>query len=633
MNEDSGVRESIELRVGWAHACLVAEVAAGRRLGYLTGAAIGDTPDPEAMRAGLGAHDHRLARRAFERLGLTASEADTVWLLACCELDPALSRMVEVANDGRLHQLSRQQVQRILGVAGSTIDRLIELGLVESGDLALPSHRRGLRANDRMVDLLGGTEALDSALMTVATLVAPIPTGVDIGGSLRNGLAQHALIVTMGAGVDGQSLLRGAAHAAGHPTLEVVMDRLPAGPAGLDLLAKIARDCALLGAIPLLLDADAALGRGGLLELGLHRFTMPVLATSTSPPAGSFGRPVVRIEVEVLPAPERRLAWTRALGATDPELATVCASRFRLPASTIGAAARAAAIHAPAPDRVELSHVQRALRDLLEHRIAGLARRVEWKQRWTDLVLPSDQIDLLIELVARVRHRDQVLETWGFGAKIGKGHGIAALLSGPPGTGKSMIAGLVAAELGLDLYQVDLSRIASKYIGETEKQLGALFDAAESGQAMLLFDEADSLFGKRTEVKSSNDRYANLEVNYLLQRIEAFTGICLLTTNHESAIDEAFVRRLALHVRVPVPDEEQRARLWSAMLPPEAPVAAQVEAALAALARDFVMTGGHIKNAVVRAAYLAADDGSAITAGHLRTGARAEYEAMGKLAA
>jgi SpoVK/Ycf46/Vps4 family AAA+-type ATPase len=192
-----------------------------------------------------------------------------------------------------------------------------------------------------------------------------------------------------------------------------------------------------------------------------------------------------------------------------------------------------------------------------------------------------------------------------------------------------MIAGLMAQELGLDLYQVDLSKVVSKYIGETEKQLSALFEAAESGHAILLFDEADSLFAKRTDVRSSNDRYANLEVNYLLQRIEAFSGIAILTTNHETAIDQAFLRRLAFHVRVPIPEERERELLWRSVIPDKAALARDVD--FAGLARSFAMTGGYIRNAALRAALLCADECGAITNEHLWRAARAEYEAIGKI--
>src|SRR5439155_4547626 len=206
-----------------------------------------------------------------------------------------------------------------------------------------------------------------------------------------------------------------------------------------------------------------------------------------------------------------------------------------------------------------------------------------------DLVLPAEQLDAIHELCARIRQRRTVYEDWGFAGKVGKGHGTTALFSGPPGTGKTMVAGLVARELGLELYQVDLAQITSKFIGETEKRLAQLFDAAEAAHAILLFDEADALFGKRTTVTSSNDRYANLETNYLLQRLETFTGICLLTSNHESQLDPAFQRRLALHVRFELPDEAERARLWRAMLPAAAPLAPAVD--FRELARRFALAG------------------------------------------
>jgi len=228
-----------------------------------------------------------------------------------------------------------------------------------------------------------------------------------------------------------------------------------------------------------------------------------------------------------------------------------------------------------------------------------------------------------------VRHRRLVHDEWGFAAKVGRGLGLSALFSGPPGTGKTMVAGLIADALGLDLYQIDLSRIVSKWIGETEKNLAQVFDAAEAGHAILLFDEADSLFAKRTEVKSSVDRYANLEVNYLLQRMEAFQGISILTTNIDSAIDEAFRRRLSTHIHFPIPDEDERFRLWGALLPAAARRAADVD--LRVLAERYAMSGGYIRNAALRAAFLAADGGTEITMRHLLRAATHEYAAMGKV--
>jgi SpoVK/Ycf46/Vps4 family AAA+-type ATPase len=192
-----------------------------------------------------------------------------------------------------------------------------------------------------------------------------------------------------------------------------------------------------------------------------------------------------------------------------------------------------------------------------------------------------------------------------------------------------MAAGLIAKDLGLPLHQVDLSQIESKWLGETEKNLALVFDAAEACHAVLLFDEADALFARRTSVQTSNDRHANQAVNYLLQRIERFTGVCILTTNHDTAIDDAFRRRLAVHLRFEIPDATQRERLWHAVLPASADVAGEID--FASLARRFQMAGGNIRNAVVRAAFLAADQDEAISHDHVELAARLEYEAMGRL--
>src|SRR5439155_13119658 len=215
----------------------------------------------------------------------------------------------------------------------------------------------------------------------------------------------------------------------------------------------------------------------------------------------------------------------------------------------------------------------------------------------------------IAELVEQLRHRSTVLGRWGFQRKLGKGLGTTALFSGEPGTGKSMVAGLIAKELGLELYQIDLSRVLSKWIGETEKNLSKVFDAAETGHVVLLFDEADALLGKRTaDVKSANDRYANIETNYILQRLEAFHGVAILTSNLESSIDPALSRRLLFELRFPFLDEQQRAEIWRRMLPAELPIEGTLDYALPAA--RFELACGHIRNIVLRAAYLAASDGS-----------------------
>ena len=389
------------------------------------------------------------------------------------------------------------------------------------------------------------------------------------------------------------------------------------------------REACLFDVVPLFgdLDHDREHPAVAAIEAVMRAFSGPVLATASEAVTWRQ-RPVVAHAVEKPDRHARVAIWRAQLPFASDATVVAAADSYQLRPGTIVAAARNAI--AVSDGDVTIESIHTGVRAQIGTELGGLATRIEWRQTWDDLVLPPDQIDQVIELMARARHRSTVLESWGFGPKVGKGHGLTALFSGPPGTGKTMVAGLVASELGLDLYQVDLSKIVSKYIGETEKHLAALFDAAESGHAILLFDEADSLFAKRSAVKSSNDRYANLEVNFLLQRIESFTGICLLTTNNETAIDEAFRRRLSLHVRFPVPEDDQRQGLWEAMIPAAAPVEPNLD--MSRLASEFEMSGGYIKNAMMRAAYLAADENTAISMKHLWQSARAEYEAMGKVA-
>ena len=356
-------------------------------------------------------------------------------------------------------------------------------------------------------------------------------------------------------------------------------------------------------------------------------FSGPILVTSSEALEWPAVRPVVVHEM-CLPTHEERAAlWRRVLPGGSDEVIEDAAHYTITPATILAAAENARLAAGAAP--VTSEQVHEGIGTCVDHALRGLADRVKITQSWNDLVLPTEDMELLVELTARARQHDKVLDQWGFGDKTGRGHGLCALLSGPPGTGKTMVAGIIANDLGLDLYRVDLSKIVSKYIGETEKHLAKVFDAAEAGHAVLLFDEADSLFAKRSEVKSSNDRYANLEVNFLLQRIESFRGIVILTSNHESAIDDAFRRRLAMHVRFPMPEESDRMKIWRAMLPAKADVEPGID--FARLARDFKMSGGHIRNAVMRAAYVAADRGEAIGMGHLWHGARLEYESMGRI--
>jgi AAA+ superfamily predicted ATPase len=400
-------------------------------------------------------------------------------------------------------------------------------------------------------------------------------------------------------------------------------------------LRMIARECKLLAKAPLLCNIDALADDKDQTRLDLvgselvaELDTNVYVTCGVDRPQLRWNRPVIAIEVKPPTSAQRATLWRQLLTDASESDAEYLATQYPLAPAVMHHAAQAALARA-AGRKVTPEDITAGIRAVLDDRLGNFAKRVDVTQTWDDLVIEPEQAQAITELIARIRQRRTVYEQWGFAAKVGKGLGVSALFSGPPGTGKTMVAALIAKELGLELYQVDMGKLVSKWIGETEKQLGELFDAAEAGHAILLFDEADSLFGKRTEVRSSNDRYANLETNYLLQRLESFTGICLLTSNHESNIDPAFQRRLSLHLRFNVPDEDEREKLWRAMLPAAAPVEANVD--FTGLARRFAMTGGYIRNAALRAAFLAADEGTPIGSVHLEHAARLEYEGMGKI--
>ena len=334
------------------------------------------------------------------------------------------------------------------------------------------------------------------------------------------------------------------------------------------------------------------------------------------------------IELRPLAETARRDAWAGALALRDlpVELADRLAARFSVGPGVIERACdHAASVGGDDPERALVD----AIRQHRSARLGTIATRCDRLADWDSLVLPPDILDGMRELVSRVSHRRTVLETWGMERVAATARGVTALFQGGPGTGKTMAAGALAHALGYELWRVDLSKVMSRWLGETEKNLGAVFDAAEDGEVVLLFDEADSLFGKRTEVKSSHDRYANLEVNYLLQRLDEFSGVAVLTTNFGTAIDPAFKRRLSLHAQFPFPDESDRERLWRAHLPASVPIAGELD--LAGLAHKFQLSGGLIRNAALRAAYLAAAEQGAVSNDHLVRAVRLEYLARGQL--
>ncbi|MFT3697054.1 MAG: ATP-binding protein [Kofleriaceae bacterium] len=356
-----------------------------------------------------------------------------------------------------------------------------------------------------------------------------------------------------------------------------------------------------------------------------HPGVVAVIASHDAPTPFDAGH--ISIELPVLTETERRVVWERA--AAEASLANIdldlLAARYRVGPGVIRRAVASVSTRDPNPT----AQLDAFIRQTRDARLSQFARRVDKLATWSSIVLPPDITDSLRELIGRVRHRKTVFDTWGMSKAIATSRGLTALFQGPPGTGKTLVAGVIARELGLDLYQIDISKVMSKWIGETERNLSQIFDAAEDGQVVLLFDEADSLFAKRTEVRSSNDRYANLEVNYLLQRLDAFEGIAILTTNLGTSIDQAFKRRMSFRLSFPFPDEETREQLWRAHLPPEMPIEGAL--ALDVLARKYQLSGGYIRNACMRAAFLAAQSDSALHQHHLERAVALEFAELGKL--
>ena len=411
------------------------------------------------------------------------------------------------------------------------------------------------------------------------------------------------------------------AKALGQPLMRVDVRRLPdsgepkpVGPA-LAALRRVVREARIQGAL-LYLDGLEGWNRAADHELRLLLETyLPTFALGSTEPLAGRGllptaRPVVTIPISLPDARIRTALWQRHLPRQPPTAngcIEVVTHKYRLTGGQIVRIAALAAERAIARGRPEIGveEVEEAVRTTIPHALTAVAREVRPTEGWDDLIVPEETRMLMRVMMANYRHRRLVYDEWGFGKRFGRGLGLSALLTGPPGTGKTMAAGIVAKELGLPLYQVELSRVVSKWVGETEKNLDEVFAEAEACSAVVLFDEADSLFAKRTEVSSANDRYANLEVNHLLQRIESFEGIVLLTTNNAGAIDRAFLRRFGYQLQFPLPNAAERALLWEGILPAKARVTHPIDFDF--LAKEFEFSGGHIKNAVLRAAFFAAE--------------------------
>lgn len=356
----------------------------------------------------------------------------------------------------------------------------------------------------------------------------------------------------------------------------------------------------------------------------------------------------VRVEFPLPTYAERVQLWTTSLdgstpGGADPSAALrhgsgqavdlgALANKFRFSGGQIRDAAATARNLArwrdPENGHVIMADLYAACRLQSNRKLATLAHKITPRYTWDDIVLPPDRLEQLREICNCVKHRALIYDEWGFDRKLSLGKGLNALFAGPSGTGKTMAAEIIANELSLDLYKIDLSTVVSKYIGETEKNLASIFAEAETSNAILFFDEADALFGKRSEIKDSHDRYANIEISYLLQRMEEYEGITILATNLRKNMDDAFVRRMAFTVHFPFPEEEDRLRIWEGIWPPETPRANDLD--LPFMARQFKLAGGNIKNIALAAAFLAAVDGQVVGMDHLVWATKREFQKMGK---
>ncbi|MGW1779398.1 AAA family ATPase [Streptomyces sp. NPDC002143] len=498
-------------------------------------------------------------------------------------------------------------------------------GLLELEEPERPFLSRLLRVPDRLLAHLLGDDTPDAALHGLLhELPPPLPAADDdfvdrLAHRLRDGGPLTVYLREHREG-DGLAAIASALGAAGLDALRFTGpdDRVP------DLLreARLARRAVVLSGLP---DKP-----GRLIGALTDAPDVTVLLTDPRPydPHWSTHDPLV------LDAPRRRTggtaAWAVALGGAEPgfDLATTVAP-YRLGGERIARAAHAAtALAAFEGGPLTADHVRLAARQQSASGLERHARRIRPDVGWADLVLPDRPLTQLHELALRARHRDRVLGDWRLSAGGGRGRGVLGLFAGESGTGKTLSAEVVAAELGLDLYVVQLSSVVDKYVGETEKNLERIFTEADRTDAVLLFDEADAVFGKRSEVKDAHDKYANMESAYLLQRLESFDGIALLTTNLRANIDEAFTRRLDLVVDFPFPDPGQRLALWRHGLA-HVPCAADID--FEPLAKDFELAGGSIRSAVVTAAYLAAGRDEPVADGDLLEGARREYRKAGRL--
>lgn len=559
-------------------------------------------------------------------------------LLAGSSSEPAVHELVELlAFDGHDQAVVMEQAE----ARGELCrHRLVRMLPAKGYQGETPLAKRRVSVPERVVSFLrGDTELRADLFRHVAYRAEPLGGELSAPAHTLRGMfitGEHPIVVLGPALVGKLTAITHAASELGREVIAADLAGILAAPDPVAVLGDLLRERRMLGALLVLRVAEVAAVPAAVEREVIEAANAGELVLTAHEAGGLVRRlrapKVVRVALPSADEQARiwRLQLAQHVGASSLEVRSLV-QRYPLGPGDICAAAQSAHAAAAVERRgVVAEDLVAAARGRLQHLLGDVAELVSTSLSWSDLVLRDEVMQRILEVVAAVRFRDQVLGRWGFAHKMPYGRSVTALFSGPPGTGKTMVATLIAKELGLELFRIDLSKVVSKWVGETEKNLGKVFDQAQSCGAVLLFDEADSLFAKRTEVRSSNDRYANLEVNYLLQRLEAYDGIALLTTNHLSAIDSAFLRRIRFRIEFPEPEEREREALWRSMIPAAAPLADDVD--FAVLASRFKVAGGYIKNAVIRAAFLAAGDNAAVIDHNLLAlAAQLEWTELGNL--
>lgn len=494
-----------------------------------------------------------------------------------------------------------------------------------------------LRIDEPVLHYLTGTNYMDERLIGYIEALAPVVEFVpshrmvaeQIATAWSDGENRRLLPIIQLCGMDTSARQQVAAAASALLGLSLSTMRanaIPANPVEVEALMRLWERQAILGNQALLLNCEDMETSHARHWIEGARFPL-LLSTRERIPINA--RQVLTYEIHKPTSAEQRDLWRQALGPAALQLngrLDVLTGHFNLDAHSIGIITANVLRTNPDGPQDLGDALWQACRAQSHPRLGELAQHIQPMASWDDLVLPNAQIQTLREVAVHVRQRMTVYETWGFAGKSARGLGIGALFAGISGTGKTMAAEVLANELQLDLYRIDLSQVVNKYIGETEKNLRRVFDAAEEGGAILLFDEADALFGKRSDVKDSHDRYANVEVSYLLQRMESYRGLAILTTNMKEAIDTAFMRRIRFVVQFPFPDVEQRVEIWRRIFPTQTPTEGLDVERLARLS----IAGGNIRNIALYAAFLAADSSQPVRMSHLLRAARAEYTKLEK---